>query len=83
MEPDRAANKIIDILSENRILPAQWKFYIPIFIVQQPRPIVANARNLADGILEAIQKYDIHIPDYQYATYEGSKDYQLAFDWEE
>ena len=83
MEPDRAAHKIVDILSDNRILPADWKWLIPIFIVQQPRPIVANARNLADGILEAIQKYDIHIPAYTYATYEGSKDYQLAFDWEE
>ena len=83
MDPTKSAHKIIDVLSDNRILPADWKWLIPIFIVQQPRPIIINARNMADGILEAIEKYDIHLPDYTIASYEGSKDYQLAFDWEE
>lgn len=83
MEPGRAANKIADILSENRIYPADWRFFIPILIVQQPRPVVINARNLADGILEAIEKYDIKLPDYTIASYEGCKDYQLEFDWEQ
>jgi len=82
MEPVRAAHKIIDILADNRILPADWKFVLPIYIVQQPRPIVANAMNLSHGILEGIIKYGIEIPDYKYAAYEGCKDYQLELDYE-
>jgi len=83
VEPSRAAHKIVDILADNRILPSDWKFFIPIIIVQQARPVVANARNLADGITEAIEKYQIDLPDYMYASYEGSKDYQLELDWEQ
>lgn len=83
MEPSKVSSKIVDILADNRLLPADWKFVVPILIVQQPRPIVANARNLADGIIEAIQKYNIYIPDYKYASYEGSPDYQLELDWEQ
>lgn len=82
MDSSRAAHKIVDTLSDNRILPADWKWLVPIIIVQQPRPIVINARNLADGILEAIEKYDIRLPDYTIASYEGCKDYQLEFDWQ-
>lgn len=72
-----AARRIITALADNRILPADWKFFIPIFIVQQPLPLVINARNLADGIHDGIQKYNIDIPSYRLATYEGSKDYLL------
>lgn len=83
MDFGRVANKISDILSDNRILPAEWKWYIPMMIVQQPRPIVVNARNLADGILEAIEKYDIYIPDFTIPSFEGSNEYQLELDWEQ
>ena len=81
MEPRRAAYKIIDILSDNRILPADWKWVLPIYIVRQPRPIVANAMNLSNGILEGIEKYGIDLPDYVHASYEGSKEYILEEDW--
>lgn len=83
VEPSRAAYKIIDILADNRILPAQWKFYVPIFIVQQPRPVVANARNLAEGILEGIEKYDVDIPGWKYAMFEGSEDWGMDEDWDD
>jgi len=69
----QAARKIITALADNRILPADWRFFIPIFIVQQPLPIVLNARDLAEGIDIAIEKYDIQLPEWQRATYEGSK----------
>lgn len=83
VEATKASEKIVDIMSNNRILPADWRFFIPILIVQQSRPIVANARNFADGILMAIEKYGIEIPDYTWASHEHSKDYQLAMDWEQ
>jgi hypothetical protein len=61
--------KIIKILSDNRAMPSEWKYHIPIYIVQQPIPIVMNAKYLADGINEAIELYhpetDFYIPSHQ------------------
>ncbi len=74
----RIAYKIINILSDNRVLPADWKWMIPIYIVQQPLPIVMNAKNLVDGIQEAMEKYDVKIDPYRIATHEGSKDYLIG-----
>ena len=71
------AYKFIDLLSNNRVLPSDWKWMIPLFIVQQPLPVVANARNLADGIIEGIEKYNVQIPGHLYATYEGSEDWLI------
>lgn len=48
-----------------------------MFIVQQPIAVVANARNLADGIIEGIDKYGVQIPPHLYATYEGSEDWLI------
>lgn len=69
--------KLIDQMSNNRVFPAQWRWMIPLFIVQQPLPVVANARNLAEGILEGIEKYGVQIPPHLYATYEGSEDWLI------
>lgn len=57
------ADKISKILTDNRVLPAEWKYHIPIYIVQQPLTVVMNAKWLADGINEAIELYhpDIEI----------------------
>jgi hypothetical protein len=56
------AHKFIDLFAENRLLAEDWKFMIPLHIVQQPLAVVANAKNFADGINEAIELYDVHIP---------------------
>lgn len=72
------AEKIIQVLSDNRVLPSDWKWIIPVFIVQQPLPIVMNAKNLCDGIQEAIEKYNVPIDPYKLATYEGSKDWLIG-----
>lgn len=55
------ANKITKILGDNAPTPSEWKYAIPIFIAQSPMPVVRNAKNLADGINEAIAKYH---PDF-------------------
>ena len=71
------AYKFIDQFANNRVFPSEWKWMIPMFIVQQPLPIVANARNLADGIIEGIEKYGVQIPGHLYATYEGSEEWLI------
>jgi len=50
---------------------------VPLFIVQQPLPVVVNARNFADGIIEGIDKYGVNIPGHLYATYEGSEEWLI------
>lgn len=61
--------KIIKVLSDNRAMPSEWKYSIPLYIVQQPITVVMNAKYLADGINEAIELYhpdtDFYIPSYQ------------------
>jgi hypothetical protein len=57
------ADKFIKLFAENRILGTQWKYWIPMNIVQQPLPIIINAKNFADGIQHNIELYGIQIPD--------------------
>ena len=71
------ADKFINPLSDNRVLPSQWKYAIPMFIVQQPITVVINARNFADGIIHNIEKYGIDIPIDKLAYDEFSKDFML------
>ena len=60
-------DKIVKILADNRPLPSEWKSAIPLYIVQQPLPVVMNAKYLADGINANIELYhpdlDLSMPD--------------------
>lgn len=58
----KLADKFIDLFADNRIYPSQWKYMIPLFIVQGPYPGIINAKNFADGIEYSIQLYDVTIP---------------------
>ena len=71
------ADKFITPLSDNRVLPSQWKYAIPMFIVQQPITVVINAKNFADGIIHNIEKYGVDIPIDKLAFDEFSKDFML------
>lgn len=74
MDSTKIGQKISDLLSDNRIYTTQWRFFIPLIIVQQPKPVVINARLLAEGIVKATDQYGItidHIPDNQ-----------MEFDWD-
>lgn len=57
------ADKFIKLFLDNRILATQWKYWIPLHIVQQPLPIIINAKNFADGIQHNIELYGVDIPD--------------------
>lgn len=63
----KIADQIVKILSDNRVTPSEWKYAIPLFLVQNPVTIVLNAKNLADGIDEAIEKYHPDLPQDQLA----------------
>jgi hypothetical protein len=64
------AHKFINLFAENRLLAEDWKFMIPLHIVQQPIAVVANAKNFADGIQYAIELYGVDIPN-ELLAYEG------------
>lgn len=71
------ADKIAKILSDNRVTPSEWKYVIPMYLVQNPVTIVANAKNLADGIQYNIDLYGPNIPDSLLAYDPISTDYIL------
>lgn len=59
---EKLSNKIINILSDNRVSKEEWRYGAPIFIVHKPLPVVINARCLAEGILDFIDEYDLDVP---------------------
>jgi hypothetical protein len=64
------AHKFIDLCAENRLFAEDWKFMIPLHIVQQPLAVVANAKNFADGIQYNIELHGVEIPS-ELLAYEG------------
>jgi hypothetical protein len=64
------AHKFIDLFSENRLFAEDWKFMIPLHIVQQPLAVVTNAKNFADGIQYNIELHGVEIPS-ELLAYEG------------
>lgn len=71
------ADKFIKLFADNTVLPSEWKFAIPLFIVQHPLPVVINAKNFADGIQYNIEKYGIDIPSDKLAFDPYSEDYMV------
>lgn len=77
LDSGKIGERLSDILADNRVLPSDWKYFIPFYIAQQPISVVINAKNLADGINEAVELYGIVIPDDKIATDRYSKDYLI------
>jgi len=71
------SERFVKILSDNRVLPSEWKYAIPLFIVQNPITVVINAKNFADGIQHNIEKCGIEIPSDKLAYDEYSVDYLM------
>lgn len=71
------ADKFIKLFADNKVLPSEWKYAIPLFIVQQPLPLVINAKNFADGIQHNIDLYGIDIPADKLAFDPYSDDYLI------
>ena len=53
---EKLANKIIDLLADSRIDPAQWRLWIPRHLGDQPELVKTNAKLLAEGIEDLIDK---------------------------
>jgi hypothetical protein len=70
---EKVAQKIIELMSDNRIHLSEWKYDIPMYIVQQDLPVVANAKNLADGIEYALDRYSIDLPEDIVIAYSDDK----------
>lgn len=73
MKLEKVAQKIIELMSDNRIHLSDWKYDIPMYIAQQDLPILANAKNLADGINYAMERYGIDLPEDMVVAYSGDK----------
>ena len=73
---ERVADKIIALLADGRISQSEWRHWIPDYITSNNKMIVANAKNLADGINEEMERKQIGISkelnfDYQTGHYNG------------
>jgi len=73
----KIADKFITLFADNRVLPSEWRFAIPMLIVQRALPVVINAKNFADGINRNIELYNVIIPDDKLAGDPRSKDYLI------
>ena len=72
------SEKIVTIFSDNKVMPSEWRYAIPIYIVQQPLPVVINMKNFIDGMQEHIEIYGVEIPPDRLATSDPySKDYLI------
>jgi hypothetical protein len=74
---NRIAEKIVDLLANNRISMNFWKYHIPDYITEQHIAIVAQAKNLADGINESIERKGIDIEPEMIVS---SREYQQIID---
>jgi hypothetical protein len=70
---ESAADKIEDLLADARLSAADWKVWIPGRITQSNMAMIANAKNLADGINEEIARLGIVIPKELLCDFESSQ----------
>lgn len=70
---NKIALKLIELFSDSRVLPAQWKFDIPMHLVQQQKQIVANVKNFADGVEYNLSKYNVDVNEEYIVAYKEDK----------
>jgi hypothetical protein len=73
----KISDKLVNVFSDNRVMPSEWKFAVPIYLVQQPLPVVINIKNFIDGMQHNIELYGVEIPPDRLAHDPYSKDYLL------
>ena len=60
---EKIADKIVALLADGRISQTDWRLSIPFYVTSHNKMIIANAKNLADGINEEIENKEIGIPN--------------------
>lgn len=73
---EKIARAIIKLLADSRISSNQWKFDIPDHITNEHMGLVANAKNLADGINYQLDRKGLDIPeDLMIASRDSNTEY--------
>ena len=74
---ESATDKIEDLLADARLSAADWKVWIPGRITQNNMAMIANAKNLADGINEEIARLGIVIPKELLFDYQADGEFEI------
>lgn len=69
IKSESIAEKIVELLADGRISHDQWRLWIPRHLTQQEHIVVANAKHLADGINEMMDREEIGIPPHMSLDY--------------
>ena len=70
---ESAAEKIEGLLADSRISAVDWRHWIPSRITDNNIAIIANAKNLADGINDEIARSGIVIPKELLCDFESDQ----------
>ena len=70
---ESAAEKIEGLLADARISAVDWRHWIPSRITDSNMAIIANAKNLADGINDEIARSEIVIPKELLCDFESDQ----------
>jgi hypothetical protein len=73
-QAESVSNKIVALLADGRISQADWRLWIPRRITEHNKMIIANAKNLADGINEVIANEEIGISKELIFDYQTGKE---------
>lgn len=58
----KIAEKIADMMSDNRLTISDWKYVIPMYLLQEPDNVMIVSKNLADGINYQMDRHGLDIP---------------------
>lgn len=58
----KVAEKIADMMSDSRLTLSDWKFVIPMYLLQEPDNVMIVSKNLADGIDYQMDRHGLDIP---------------------
>jgi hypothetical protein len=79
INPRQYAEKMITLFSDNRATQVDWFYMIPNHIVQQPLPLIQNAKLFADGMNAIIIEKGIIIPEPDIPMDLYQKDYTNGY----
>jgi hypothetical protein len=64
-DSEKIADKLVKLFGDGTILPHDWKFNVPMYVVHHNFPILRNAKNFIDGLNYHMELYDREVPsDY-------------------
>ncbi len=66
---ERISEQLVKLLSDSRIHPDQWRYWIPQHITEENMHIISNAKNFADGINEQLDELEIRLPAHLVVDY--------------